>query len=170
MGSRSPLRERAVCTRPKSTAHASPIFWRSEPQRRAALGSHERGDSLFCSHEPVRVRRPCLTRRLLWNWHVPEPGAPTPGCRQLVPITRALVRPCIGRSTFRQRKRSSTIPPVHSQIRFRASERSPCAWNVDTSPQMKHKCPSAFTRATTSLARGSGRCSKGSSTTFPRLM
>ena len=52
-------------------------------------------DSLFCSHEPVRVPRPCLTRRPLSNWHVPEPGAPTPGCRQLVPIARALVRPCI---------------------------------------------------------------------------
>ena len=51
-GSRSRLQESAVWTRPKPSACASPICWRSEPQRRAALRVHGRGEILFCSPDP----------------------------------------------------------------------------------------------------------------------
>ena len=197
-----------VCKLQESSAYASPICWRSEPQRRA-LCFHGRVDFLICSREPARWRP-------MSSWHVPEPGAPTSGQRQLLPTSyrpaRPSVRPCIGRSTSR---RSSTIPQVRSQPRPKTPLRSQTLWDLaqqgfPTTPRPGSRpslarqrsrvqltwlalhqhvfglsrnsrvvhaceacgaltCPCAFTRSTRSLARGSGRCSKGSSTIFPRL-
>ena len=54
MGSRNQLQEGAVCNRSKSSAHTSPICWRKEPRRRAALCDHGNSYFLFCSREPAR--------------------------------------------------------------------------------------------------------------------
>ena len=82
---------------------------------------HGRGDFLFCSRDPAWVPRPCLTWRHMSSCHMPEPGAPTSGNRQLVPIARPLVWSCIGRSTSRQWKHSSTIPLACSKPRSRVT-------------------------------------------------
>ena len=82
---------------------------------------HGRGDFLFCSRDPAWVPRPCLTWRHMSSWHVPEPGAPTSGNRQLVPIARPSVWSCIGRWTSRQWKRSLTIPLACSKPRSRVT-------------------------------------------------
>ena len=46
---------------PSSRACASPVCWRSDLERRAALCNHRREDLLFCLRGPAWVLRPCFT-------------------------------------------------------------------------------------------------------------
>ena len=110
---------------PNTSAYASPVCWRSEPQRCAASCVHGRGEFLLSSRDPARVPPGCLTWRPMSSWHVLEPGAhrlhaTVSWCRKLDSWTD----PCVRSSTSGQWKRSSTIspppspnPPTCSQLR-----------------------------------------------------
>ena len=102
VGSRSPVRGSTVCTRPKSSAYASPICWRSDPQRRAALCVRGRGDLVL---QP----RSCLRSPSVFDL---APQATVSWCRSLGPALEG--RP-------QQWKRSSTILPACSQPRPRVT-------------------------------------------------
>ena len=89
MGSRSPVRDRTVCTRPELSAYALPICWRSEPPRHAALRVPGARDSLLCSPQ---VPLPYLTWRLVSERNGPEPSALTSEKLRLTPFRSIAVQ------------------------------------------------------------------------------
>ena len=80
--------------------------------RQPPLCNHGREDFWFYLREGAWAPRLCFACHPASSWHVPVPGAPTPGYRQLALITQSSVTSRIGRTTSRQWKRSSTISPT----------------------------------------------------------